>query len=351
VIYGDGGNAGYDSTNPIWRFNEFTGGFTDANFENGDPQKWVIISAPIVDSGEAVGFYWPQIGDPNPVPGTHPIFSGAQHVWRSWAFGAGKAGSVPQDSTPDIAGYEANCPEFVVSGAQPGCGDFLPLGGDLTSGVYGADRAGGSISWLARDGADHGTLWAATSAGRIFVTHNADASDPATASWHRIDSSAAGNSPTRFPSGIYVDPSDPGHAWVSYSGYNAVTPGTPGHVFEVKENGSSPGSGIFTNLNVEAGSSAFPTPGSNGDLPVSDVVRDDANKTLYVGTDFGVLRGDADGTGGWHVVAGMPNYEVMHLEMQPSSRVPTCTSGPPSCKHTLYVATHSRGIWTMNLGN
>ena len=371
VIYGDGGNAGYDGTNPTWRFNEFTGGFTDANFENGEPTKWVIISAPIVNSGEGPAFYWPQIGDPNPVPGTHPIFSGARHVWRSWAFGAGHAGSVPQDSTPDIAGYEANCPEFVVSGAQDGCGDFRPLGGpycdglsstatipsctdqpgDLAGTVYGSDRGGGTISWLARDGADHGTLWAATSAGRIFVTHNADAPDPANVTWHRIDSSTSGNSPTRFPSGIYVDPADPRHAWITYSGYNAATPSTPGHVFEVRENGTGAGSGVFTNLNVEAGSSAFPTPTDNGDLPVSDVVRDDAAQALYVSTDFGVLRGDANGTGGWHVTAGMPNYEVMHLEIQPSSRVPTCTSGPPGCKRVLFAATHSRGIWQMQLGN
>src|SRR5207248_10191767 len=26
IIYGDGGNAGYDGTNPTWRFNEFTSG-------------------------------------------------------------------------------------------------------------------------------------------------------------------------------------------------------------------------------------------------------------------------------------------------------------------------------------
>ena len=90
MIYGDGGNAGYDATNSAWRFNEFTSAFTDANFENGAPTKWVIISAPLVNSGEAVGFYWPEIGDPNPPTGAHPIFSGLQHVWRSWAFGAGR---------------------------------------------------------------------------------------------------------------------------------------------------------------------------------------------------------------------------------------------------------------------
>jgi len=90
------------------------------------------------------------------------------------------------------------------------------------------------------------------------VTHDADASDPATVSWHRIDNAT---SPTRFPSGIYVDPADTHHAWVTYSGYNAVTPTTPGHVFDVHEgNVAISGSGTFANLNVEAAASAFPTP-------------------------------------------------------------------------------------------
>src|SRR5438105_2212335 len=207
-IYGDGGNSGYDGTNATWRFNEFTSAFSDANFENGDATKWVIITAPLVNSGERVGFYWPEIGDPNPPTGAHPIFSGLQHVWRSWAFGAGaNPPAAPQNTTPDIANYEANCPEFTTSGDTPGCGDFQPLGGpqgsntngDLTGTVYGSDRTGGSISWLARNKADHGTLWVTTSAGRVFVTHNADASDPAAVTWHRIDNAT---SPTGFPSSI-----------------------------------------------------------------------------------------------------------------------------------------------------
>jgi hypothetical protein len=367
IIYGDGGNAGYDATNATWRFNEFTGGFSDSNFENGDPEKWVITSAPIVNSGEGPSFYWPQVSDPNPTPGTHPIYSGAKHVWRTLAFGAGLAGDVPQDTTPDIAGYEANCPEFVTSGAQQGCGDYRPLGGpycdglsstpsipscinqpgDLTGTVYGTDRSGGSISWIARDGSDHGTIWVATSAGRIFVTHNGDASDPATVTWTRVDSSTSGGSPTRFPSGIYVDPANADHAWISYSGYNAATPTTPGHVFSVTNTGT-PGGGVFTNLNVESGSSAYPTPFSDGDLPVSDVVRDDKTHTLYVGTDFGVLQGKHDGAS-WSTMEGMPRYEIMHLEIQPSNRVPTCMTGGP-CKRVLYAATHSRGIWKLDLG-
>ena len=48
-----------------------------------------------------------------------PDFLGRPAVWRTWAFGAGTPGAAPQDKNPDIAFYEANCPEFVVSGADP----------------------------------------------------------------------------------------------------------------------------------------------------------------------------------------------------------------------------------------
>jgi hypothetical protein len=355
-IYGDGGNSGYDGTNPTWRFNEFTSSFTDANFRNGDPNKWVIIWWPLATSGEAVGFYWPQIGDPNPPTGAHQIFSGLQHVWRSWAFGAGAhPGAVPQDTTPDIANYEANCPEFTSFG-DPRCGDFQPLGGpvgsnnpgDLTGSVYGSDRSGGAISWLARNKADHKTLWATTSAARVFVTHNADASDPATVSWHRIDNAT---SPTRFPSSIYPDPDNVNHAWVTYSGYNAATPTTPGHVFDVREGGPAPGSGSFTNLQVERGTATFPTPTDDGDLPVNDIVRDDAKKKLYVATDFGVVRGNNDGRGDWRVTPDLPRFEITHLEIQPSARVPTCVGlSKKDCPTLIYAATHSQGVWRLDLG-
>ena len=155
-IYGDGGNSGYDGTNSTWRFNQFTSAFSDSNFQNGDPTKWVIASAPIVNSGEAVGFYFPQVADPNPPDGAHPIFAGAQHVWRTWAFGAGTPGAVPQDKNPNIAFYEANCPEFTTSGADPACGDYQPMGGDLTGNRV-RDRPGGWGGLL--DYAEQGRPW------------------------------------------------------------------------------------------------------------------------------------------------------------------------------------------------
>ena len=130
---------------------------------------------------------------PRSVIRTHPVARTRSSQGSSTSGARGRSeqvripAAVPQDTTPNIANYEANCPEFTSFG-DPRCGDFQPLGGavgsnnpgDLTGTVYGSDRAGGAVSWIARNKADHGTLWATTSAGRVFVTHNADASDPAT---------------------------------------------------------------------------------------------------------------------------------------------------------------------------
>ena len=43
TIYGDGGVAAFDASNSSWGLNEFFGAATDANFENGAPDKWVIV--------------------------------------------------------------------------------------------------------------------------------------------------------------------------------------------------------------------------------------------------------------------------------------------------------------------
>ncbi len=407
VIYGDGGDAGFDSyydqstaaTGKPWVFNEFTGPFTAANFRGGTPDKWVDIFYPMLLSGENVGFYWPQISDPNPplfngagvcnqqLPGcvrTHPIYSGLQHVWRSWAFGAGSSITVPQQVTPDIANYEANCPDFFATPTT--CGDFQPLGGpvgtnspgDLTgtgggSSPYGTTRPGSQISWVSRRGADRSTMWATTSTGRVFITRNADALDPASVVWYRLDSlptpsfsgncpTAAGANPTappegsvncspdRHPNGIYPDPSNPNVAYIAYSGFNGATPGTPGHVFRVTiTNGISgtPTGATFTNLGVEGGTSAFPTSTNSGDLPINDIVMDDATGALYAASDFGVLKGTpgAGGSFGWTVTPGMPRQEITHLAIVPGQR-DACRS----CSiRLIYAATHAQGVWLYKL--
>jgi hypothetical protein len=326
TIYGDGGVAAFDASNKAWMMNEFFGNSGDVNFQNGDPTKWVIVSAPYANSHEASAFYKPQLGDPV-VSGTS--FTGLQSVWRTQDFGG------------DEAYLEANCPEFTAAFNKPGCGDFVPLGdpsgkggpgspSDLTSSAYGS-RAGGYVVALARTTADHSTLWAATATGRVFVSHTADNTDAGAVKFTRIDSLSPA-APGRFVSGIVVDPSNPNRAWITYTGYNANTPSQPGHVFQVDYN---PTAGTATWTDIDNGT------GPLGDLPVTSITRDPSTGTLYVGTDFSVLADTpaSNGTfdGNWLPVAsGMPEVEITDVQLDPAS-------------HTLYAATHGRAIWQLEL--
>lgn len=312
IIYGDGGQSGFSSGNGEWRFNSFFGQNHDANFQNGDPTKWVIISGPIVSSPESSAFYAPIIADPNPgAAGT--IFEGSQSVWRT------------QDWGGDQAYLEENCPEFTTPSSNPNCGDFVRIGPagntNLTSASYG-NRSGGTLAALERNQSDTGTLWVASSTGRVFISNNADA--PAgDVTFTRLDSLAV-NAPGRFVSSIYADPANPNHAWISYSGYNFNTPAQPGHVFEVTYNPGA-GTATWTDLSYNV-----------GDLPATDLVHDDVTGDLYAGSDFGVLRLAAGSTTWALAGTGLPNVEVAGLTIVPSSRV-------------LYAATHGRSAWMLKL--
>src|ERR1700731_1955416 len=147
-IYGDGGQSGFNVLDDGLRFNTFTGQANDANFRNGDPTKWVIISAPILSSPEGAYFYPPIVADPNPA-NAGSIFEGSFSVWRT------------QDWGGNQAYLEANCPEFTTSASQPGCGDFVTIGPagatDLTSPSYGSTRAGSAVSWIQRTPSNTGT--------------------------------------------------------------------------------------------------------------------------------------------------------------------------------------------------
>ena len=101
VIYGDGGLSGFNVANDTLRFNTFTGQANDANFRNGDPTRWVIISAPILSSPEGAFFYPPIIADPHPAF-AGSIFQGSFSVWRT------------QDWGGDQAHLEADCPSSDV---------------------------------------------------------------------------------------------------------------------------------------------------------------------------------------------------------------------------------------------
>ena len=131
------------------------------------------------------------------------------------------------------------------------------------------------------------------------------------------------NAPPRFPSAIYVDASNPNHAWISYTGYSAATPGTPGHLFEVRYN---PAAGTVTWTRLDE---------NLIDIPLTSLVRDDLTGDLYAGNDFGVLRLPS-GSSHWQTASGLPMVEVPNLSISVSARV-------------LYAATHGRGAYVLQL--
>ncbi|PYL07894.1 MAG: hypothetical protein DME33_08900, partial [Verrucomicrobia bacterium] len=293
------------------RFNTFFANYTDANFRNGDPSKWVVISGPLF--AEVSAFYKPIIADPV-VAGT--IFLGEQSVWRT------------QDWGGDQTFLELNCPEFTTPGDQPGCGDFVKIGNgvpstDLTSALWG-DRSLGTVAQVARSSTDSNTMWAATSTGRVFFTSNADAAAGSVV-WERLDSSSSVD-PGRFVSGITIDPANPNHAWLSYSSYSSLTTETPGHVFEVTR--TAPSTATWTSLDSPGGT-PFP------DFPATGIARD-SNGDLYVSNDWGVLF-LANGGASWVPAGtGLPMVEVAGLTIVPSARL-------------LYAATHGRSAWRLRL--
>jgi len=327
IIYGDGGQSGLSATNSSLRFNTFTGKANDVNFRNGDPAYWVIASGPIFSSSESSQFYPPVIADPNPAAaGT--IFQGSNSVWRT------------QDWAGDQTFLETNCPEFTTSAANPACGDFVRIGPtgktSLTasngSDYRGTTRSGGNVAAIARTTTDTGTMWAATTTGRVFISKNADDSTANNVTYARLDNlPSATASPGRFISGISIDPANPNHAWLSYSSYSVLTPSTPGHVFEVTyDPTANGGAGDATWVSLDgSGTTAFP------DFPATSIARD-TNGDLYVSNDWGVLRLPS-GSAVWAVAgAGLPMVEVTGLTIVPSAR-------------KLYAATHGRSAWQLTL--
>jgi hypothetical protein len=296
------------------------------NFANGDTTRWVRTGDPIRAANErftitaSSGRQFISFDEVNP----DTQFTAFQHVWRTKNNGGSQAA------------LEANCRALGV--APTNCGDWIPLGvafpfpagstpasasrrpGDLTADIYGPDRLGGIVVSAERSALDAGTLWAATSFGRLFVSKNADASGPDVA-FTRIDTPAM---PNRFVTRIVPDRTDVNAAFVSYSGFNALTPSAPGHVFRIVYNPSSR-LASFTSLDRDL-----------GDLPINTLAVDDVKGDVYAGTDFGpiVLRKDSST---WELAGiGFPEALMVDLRYMPSQRV-------------LVAATHGLGIFYLKL--
>jgi hypothetical protein len=320
-IFGDGGQSGVNPFHPNRRFHTFFDAQIDINFHGTDPKGWDWISDVFFvgpGASEPRSFYIPIIYDPT-VDGT--IFTGLQHVWRT------------RDNGGDQTFLDKHCNEFTgdlfFTGA---CGDWVAIGQNLsTDPAFGSDKAPGQfIVATERAPSDNGTLWAGLRRGRVFVTSNANVS-PGAVSFHRIDTAAQ---PTRFVSGIAIDASNPNHAFISYSGYNAyaAASGTAtGHVFEVTYH---PNTHVATWSGDLAGGE--PSAGGLGDQPITDIAVDWNTGDVFVSTDFGVFVRKS-GNKKWHPAAGgLPPVAVYGLTIDVNARV-------------LYAATHGRGAWRLDL--
>src|SRR5688572_5716167 len=325
---GDGTSAsGFHPTRPEVGFASFQSNHYFVNFRNGDQSWWIRIGDPITSSGEratitaSTGRQFITFDRVNP----DTQFTAFQHVWRT------------QNNGGDRTFLETNCR---TSGAVQGstCGDWRPLGvaypfapgstptsasrlpGDLTSSFYGSDRVGGLIVAAERAASDGGTLWAATNFGRLFISKNADG-PAAGVTFTRIDTPSM---PNRFVTRIFADPTNPNAAFISYSGFNALTPATPGHVFRAVYNPAT-GSATFTSSDFDL-----------GDLPINTLAYDHVRGHLYAATDFGplVLK---QGTSRWVLAGrGFPEVVMVDLEISTDSTV-------------LVAATHGMGIFWLNL--
>lgn len=320
TIGGDGGQSGFDASDPNFRFHTYYNASPDVNFDAGKPESWAWIADPIYGT-EAQAFYPPIISDPVV---SKTMFVGTGHVWRTKTAGMGSM---------SMAEFQAHCNEFTGDYAVT-CGDWEPLGGrtastQLINAAFG-DRAGGTMAATERATGDTSTLWAATSTGRVFVSKNADAAGASDVLFKRIDTLAA-NDPQRFVSGIQVDPANPNHAWISYSGFTLSTPATPGHVFSVTYD---PAAGTATWQSLDGDPSAL----GIGDIPLNDIAYDKVTGDLYVSTDFGVLRSPGgQATPSWYLAGqGLPRVEVAGLTIDGSHRA-------------LLAATHGRGAFRLTL--
>jgi hypothetical protein len=322
TFWGDGGQSGFDATDPHFRFHTFYDASPDVNFSDGAIEDWNWTGDPIFGTGNQ--FYVAILSDPvvhrTMYAGAGTATSGGNTVVRTKTHGMG---------TMSLAEFRQHCNEVTGDFAVP-CGDWVALGSPALTAAGWGDRAGGATAAVERATTNTSTLWAATTNGRVFITRNADAEPASAVTFVRLDSLST-NDPDRYVTGIFIDPANANHVWITYSGFNAATPATQGHLFSVTYN---PNNGTATWTRLDS---------SLGDLPLTDVVQDAPTGDLYVSSDFGVLKRTGGGT--FTSVPGMPNVEVAGL---------TYVAGDGHGRHAdriIYAASHGLGAWKLDLGH
>jgi hypothetical protein len=336
----DGGHQGFDVGDPCFRLSGWQVGQTMVTYDpkNQLDMNWTSDTHFVLYGNELNAFIG-LANDDHTVP--HRLWSAREHVFRSDNQGRNPILTKQTHREHCNVWYgDADVDDNgVFEPLKDICDDWTPLGdpgpnGRLTANVApfgGADRAGGFVS-VVEPAWDGQTLWAATQFGRVFVSKNAGGAEAAVVFDRIDDDPTATNDPPRYPTAIYVDPKDPNHAWITYSGFNAKTPDTPGHVFEVRY---APGASTFRLLDGNEPDDRM------GDIPATSIAVSDSG-TVYVGTDYGCVATKGDGQ--WRECgSGLPRMLVADLIYVRDQLRP-----PYRGKGKLYAGTHGQGVWELD---
>jgi hypothetical protein len=311
--FGDGGQSIIDQSNPQTMYHTY---FNQAfNFMGparsdiggaGGPGSWPLVGAYYgygtayyngMDPTDPVSFYAPLAQNAAFTPNV--IYFGSDKVYRS---------PNPLPTLAQIPSWTAVSPRLTKDPPPP------------------APRSN-YVSWITAFPQLLGgkeVLYTGSSDGALSVSKSVDGSGIAT--WKRIDALPL---PNRAVSGIATDAADPtaNTAIAVFSGFQASTPATPGHVF-VTTNGLS-ATPTWTNIS-----------GNLPDVPINAVVidyvgHDEPRRVLYVASDIGVFR-SRDSGATWKLVSkGLPFVSVFGLERN-------ATSGQ------IVASTHGRGMFELS---
>ncbi|MBI3765328.1 MAG: hypothetical protein HY277_02355, partial [Ignavibacteriales bacterium] len=257
--------------------------------------------------------------------------SGAAGTWSRMMSGIPTSGGAQSDGTSDRCSFIApfvmdpSNSQVIVAGTfkayrtTNGGSSWSAIGSDLTGAGDGSGQVGSPGATITA------IAIAKTPASSTIYVGTSGSSSPAAHSKIQVSTNTGGvwndrtsdpPLPNRVVRAIAVDPTNGARAFAGYSGYNANTPTTPGHVFQTTNSGTT-----WSNAS-----------GDLPDIPVNTIIIDPNNTNhLVVGTDLGIYESWNSGTNWFQQNNGLANVSVADLDLRGD--------------RYLFAATHGRGMF------